>query len=646
MADQHQNQSPTTAFHLQYRALNPDDKEIRLIEVDPLDVQDFSRDPDHQPVVRCRLEHVSLNDGACFYTALSYCWGDPHMTKPIVIDGQAVQVTTNLESALRHLAVERWSDADLGRSLWVDAICIDQRNEAERAQQVALMKDIFRNAHQTFLWLGPATADSGLAMDSLRRMSRSTASIGQHFNTWSRFPFADVSSGSDPLLVSIRGILDATLAELCLDDFARLKALSALFDRPWFRRVWVIQERVLSLHSVVCCGREWIEWEWFRQGFWLLCGVRDNLNIVGSGSGRPDSAALAAFLTTAMNRVIPVSFTRPNSSLLVLFSLLSGMAAKAQLQASDRRDYVFAILSLIDLSRSPLIVADYTKDWAAVRIEVAKACLIYYGPGFLSFAGLGQSVLTEGLSSLGGQNVPSWAPDWSSANLPQPLSIPSMFVVRGQNRQQAYSTLPGLARNLPLAFSADSRLSLDAFHLDDVARLGNLFPEADDFADDTARVTALYLWLQDLEATLLPRANQVYRDAEAVKGALWRTPVADRAFAYNWETERASDETFSAYRALRAGDVGEGVKYANIASVKLLRRRPFLCSAGFLGLGPVGMSVGDSVWAVPGADVPMVFRPGGDGRFSVVGEAYVHGIMDGELLHLLPMMELQKIGLN
>ncbi|GKT47638.1 heterokaryon incompatibility protein 6, OR allele [Colletotrichum spaethianum] len=636
MADQEHFQN-ANALHVQYRDLDPSKAEIRLVELDPFRAAEFTSDSGHQPVVRCRLKHHSLREWPCHYTALSYVWGDPNVTSPIYLDGLEIQVTKNLESALRHLAIEQWNDTDSRPTLWVDAICIDQRNQVERTQQVSLMKDIFRNAYQTLLWLGPATGDSDLAIDTLRQMSLAANFPGQHFNSWSKFPFTDITS--DPPMATIRSILDKALAELCLDDFARLKAISSLFDRPWFRRVWVIQERVLSLNCVVCCGREWVTWEKFREGFWLLCGIRDNLNIVGSDTGRQDSSALATFLTTGLNKVIPVSFTRSNSSLLVLFSLLSGMAAKAQLQASDRRDYVFALLSLIDLNRSPLILADYTKDWNAVRMEVAKACLIYYGPGFLSFAGLSQS--TEDSASLG-QNVPSWAPDWSSAYLPQPLNIPSMFVVRGKNRERAYSTLLGFTQNLSQAFSDDNRLLLDAFQVGDVSELGDPFPEADDLADDTARVASLRLWLQGLEA-MMPCTNRVYCTTEEVNEALWRTPIADRAFAYNWETERASYETLSAYRALKAGEVSEGVKYANIASIKLLRRRPFVSANGLIGLGPTGMSIGDSVWAVPGADVPFVFRSAGASSFSVVGEAYVHGIMDGELRQLLPAIEFQRV---
>ncbi|KAK1580031.1 heterokaryon incompatibility protein-domain-containing protein [Colletotrichum navitas] len=639
MADQ-QHCKSSSRFHVQYRALDTSNKEIRLVEVEPLRPEDFVSDSGRRrPVVRCRLKHCSLNDWPCHYAALSYAWGDPCVTKAIYLDGLEIQVTENLESALRHLAAARWNDTELGPTLWVDAICIDQRNEAERTQQVSLMKDIFRNAHQTFLWLGPASDDSSLAMDTLRQMSRASSFVGSHFNSWSKFPFTSVAS--DPLVTAIRDILDNNLARLCLDDFARLGAVSSLFNRPWFRRVWVIQERVLSLNCVVCCGREWITWEGFREAFWLLCGIRDYLNIVGSGTGRLDSSALATFLTKALNKAIPVSFTRPNSSLLVLFSLLSGMATGAQLQASDRRDYVFAILGLVDLDRSPLILADYTKDWATVRIEVARACLMYYGPGFLSFAGPGEHAQDPASVE---QNVPSWAPDWSSANLPQPLAIPSMFVVRGENRVCAYSTMPDSTQSLSRAFSADNRLSLDALRLDDVARLGDPFPETDDFADDTARVAALGLWLQDLEA-VMPCISQVYRTTEELNEAFWRTPIADRAFAYNWETERASKETLSAYRALRAGEVAEGVKYANIASIKLLRRRPFVCSSGLVGLGPIGMALGDSVWTVPGAKVPLVFRSARTSGFLVVGEAYVHGIMDGELRHVCPTAELQTVEL-
>lgn len=638
MADQ-QHIEDTPAFR--YQPLRSDKQEIRLIHIEAFDADDKSTfgtfgtsEPGVQRLVRCHLQHACLNDRP-YYTALSYAWGDPRIKRAILLDGQQIQVTQNLESALRHVAIECQRDGDQTVPLWVDAVCIDQQNEAERTRQVSQMDVIFRTAAETLVWLGPGSEDSNLAIDTLRRLSRIAASISAHLTSWSQFPFGE--GASNPLVRAIEQRLDESLVALRLENSARLTAICSLFQRPWFLRVWVIQERVLSQNCTVCCGREWITWHMFYQGFWLLCGLRDYLNL--AGTGRPDSAVLATFLTSALDRVTPVAFTSAGSSLLRLFALLSRMAPRAQLQASDRRDYVYALLGLVDPRQSPRILVDYSKDWAAVQTEVTTACLKYYGPSILSFAG--HSFSTE-MPEDPQPKAPSWAPDWSSRHLPQPLHVPSIFRVRGENRSRAYAAAKDSTQTLSAAFSASGQLRLAAGYVDEVTQLGMTISDADDAADNTALVASLWTWLQRLES-LLPGPNEAYSTVEEAQEAFWRTPVADRAFVHNWETARASEEIYSAYQAVRAGDVAKGVKYANIAYNKLFRRRPLRSKKGYIGLGPLGVLEGDSIWILPGADVPFVLRPAKDSMFIVIGEAYVHGIMDGELVG--PMMGLRMINL-
>src|SRR5689334_2388161 len=78
----------------------------------------------------CKLTEVSLDDGPA-YEALSYTWGDPGLRDSIVCNGVAVSVTTNLASALRLLRL-----AGRERTLWADAICINQQDQNEIGQQV------------------------------------------------------------------------------------------------------------------------------------------------------------------------------------------------------------------------------------------------------------------------------------------------------------------------------------------------------------------------------------------------------------------------------------------------------------------------------------------------------------------------------
>jgi hypothetical protein len=87
------------------------------------------------------------------YEALSYSWGDPSQRVALQCHGKDLHVTPNCESALRHLR------RDSGvRTLWVDAICIDQTSTDDRNQQVRIMGDVYSKASLVLIWLGPATS--------------------------------------------------------------------------------------------------------------------------------------------------------------------------------------------------------------------------------------------------------------------------------------------------------------------------------------------------------------------------------------------------------------------------------------------------------------------------------------------------------
>jgi hypothetical protein len=106
-------------------------------------------------VLSCSLEEMSMDAKdkveRC-YNALSYVWGSKIGTQRFLCDGQTVLITPNCESALRHLRDKRKEVI-----LWVDAICINQEDLAERPQQVLLMGDIYRRAFEVIIWLGEGT---------------------------------------------------------------------------------------------------------------------------------------------------------------------------------------------------------------------------------------------------------------------------------------------------------------------------------------------------------------------------------------------------------------------------------------------------------------------------------------------------------
>lgn len=100
----------------------------------------------------CTLQNVSL-DNISEFEALSYVWGDPGRKLSILLHNQEFEVTWNLAHALRHLRAAE-SNILEARTLWIDAICIDQQNINERNQQVRRMDIVYKRAKQVVVWLG------------------------------------------------------------------------------------------------------------------------------------------------------------------------------------------------------------------------------------------------------------------------------------------------------------------------------------------------------------------------------------------------------------------------------------------------------------------------------------------------------------
>ncbi|RSL57986.1 hypothetical protein CEP53_006278 [Fusarium sp. AF-6] len=145
-----------------YKPLDQVKSEIRVIRIPPKDNDNF------------RLETVCLDDSPTF-VALSYVWGDPNIKELISLDNQPFPVTKNLAAALKQIR-NRWTLEDSPHrveSLWVDAICINQRDPDERTQQVQLMGRIYKSAAVVLAWLGPA--DHSLACSAITLLAREMA---------------------------------------------------------------------------------------------------------------------------------------------------------------------------------------------------------------------------------------------------------------------------------------------------------------------------------------------------------------------------------------------------------------------------------------------------------------------------------------
>jgi len=161
---------------------------------------------DRNSPIECQLStHALLLDSATShpYDALSYVWGSKANQKSTTLNGHPFAVTENLHAVLAHLR-----DSFVNRTLWVDAISINQDDLAERGHQVQSMAWIYSKAQCVVVWLGSASEDSEQAIQIIRASAR-----------WQ----ASKCSGSELFGVSA-------------SDRA---AVVSLLERPWFERIWV-----------------------------------------------------------------------------------------------------------------------------------------------------------------------------------------------------------------------------------------------------------------------------------------------------------------------------------------------------------------------------------------------------------------------
>jgi Heterokaryon incompatibility protein (HET) len=178
------------------------------------------------------------------FECLSYTWGEPIFDHAIILDGSLLPITKNLDSALR--SAQRAAETSL---LWVDAICINQDNLEERAHQVQRMKTIYSSADQVLAFLG-YEADGSQHVPSL--CARIYQSVEELRKT------RPISSELEENIVFSE---DVGLPSFPPNDELDWAILTRLLARPWFVRVWIIQEAVMARKLTFMCG----EWEMIAE---------------------------------------------------------------------------------------------------------------------------------------------------------------------------------------------------------------------------------------------------------------------------------------------------------------------------------------------------------------------------------------------
>ncbi|KAG5743040.1 hypothetical protein H9Q70_014239 [Fusarium xylarioides] len=244
-----------TALTIDYYKIDP--TQIRILTLH------HGTGPDE---VVCTL--IPVNRDGAKYHALSYEWREASNDDPnITVNGHKVQIRRNLFDALRSI---RKPTED--QKLWVDAICINQSNVDEKSEQVAMMGNTFTRAIGAITWLGPANDDSDLAMDLMSDAKALRASL-PFFRKERNIVLSLIINWVRSLKLNLKG---GSQSDIKVSREA--KALSSLFHRSYWRRVWIIQELYLAQSFVVWCGTNFIPGDNFKNSMGALLDLKSPFN--------------------------------------------------------------------------------------------------------------------------------------------------------------------------------------------------------------------------------------------------------------------------------------------------------------------------------------------------------------------------------
>ncbi|KAI0182517.1 heterokaryon incompatibility protein-domain-containing protein, partial [Xylaria flabelliformis] len=280
--------------------------------------------------IECELIHTTLDDNVISYEAVSYTWGTSSKEYRIKVQGLNFMVTSNLWILLRDLR-----QANTDRYLWIDAISINQDDDLERGHQVRRMQIIYSSAERVLCYVGQTSESIDIFMNSLvtfqKRASgyRWTPNDSRWKLTWERAQFElQLRYGNDVAAIQKQG-------------------LELLLKRPWFRRVWVLQEVASARKASLCCGRNSIPVQIFSASTSVLDADLDS-----------HTRAVLKLMPTYSRKNLRKTRHRDLCQILVDFR---------RSEASEPHDKIFALLGLCaDQSVWEAVVPDYTQTESAL----------------------------------------------------------------------------------------------------------------------------------------------------------------------------------------------------------------------------------------------------------------------------------------
>lgn len=400
----------------EYRPL--EGSEIRLLRVAPGGWDDQ---------VSCTLHYEPLNEET-EYVALSYTWGDPTNQVGILVNGQPHCVTRSLFTALRRFrqlcAEERsFNDGDFtfcfypegSMYIWADALCINQKDNMEKITEIPRMREIYTYCTRVCVWLGEDddddddadNGDGGEAAVSLEEIAQwlGSSTFGEDIP---RDIFDTKPEDKTKMQQQVRDHF-GTRTDAFLDRWCKLAG------RPWFGRVWVIQEVALPAEEpILIAGGCVLGFERFTRP----CQVIQIMQLSRLSAAQRVPVAHAALISSrAHTQDHPVETEVELEDRWDAFGRAFGKALLRQgwhsFGATDPHDYLYSMIGLCGGGAllPPELAPNYAKPFPQVCEDYARCIIQATG----SVAILGRSYNYLYLDYEGHMDRPLWVPDFRAS---------------------------------------------------------------------------------------------------------------------------------------------------------------------------------------------------------------------------------------
>lgn len=595
-----------------YEPLDVSSKEIRLLHLLPVN---SSRPAEIHCEISVTSIKQSLEDGKPpDYEALSYAWGDRNDTETILVrnrkeassNSSPLRITRNLHVALSNL---RFTDRE--RILWIDAVSINQADEAEKTLQVALMKDIYKGASAVNVFLGPSSEGTDRAMEFIESASK------------------DKQLHLDPSKTPHIAVEGSSLESPKLRD-----ALVSFFDMPWWRRVWTVQEFALAKTVDFQCGVRTLKDKTLKTAWRHMmhhgdtCCVAEDYTMLINPSLEANVGVWDAFVRYDALRDLPDGILVNAARFLARISY-------------DPRDKIYGMLGLASKAEETLISADYSSPVEEVFKHFAMITIKRTGRlDILSYVSRDRNIA----------GLPSYVPDFTVAY--DDLTVSRLFY----RYEMLHLYSPAGKSKAKWKPAGPNSVTVQGLIFDEVVETGPHFRRSSDSLVPQLKKVMRTIDALGEEPTEHSPDKRPRMPAQAAKTA-WQTLVAGIApkLADGSDIRANNESDYKAYLVARDELIGDDKEqteeemndvdwlWRRIRTAVVGGRTFITTKKGFIGLAPGHTEKGDQISVLAGGRVPYILRkeqtPPPEGSvgpvYSFVGDSYVHGIMDGEAFGLL-----------